>query len=101
MDALHQQMNIAQVACAGDEFLLHLVEVIDIDVFGRFGRRGEQHAFRGALIIALQSRLKNGTTYGLAAKAAEVVFRATHRCVVAFRDRQAAMKATAVVLIHQ
>ena len=58
MDAFDQQMNVAHIAGAGGEFLLHLVEVVDFDVFGRLWRRREQRAFRCALVIALQTRLQ-------------------------------------------
>ena len=72
VDALNEQVNVAYIAGAGGEFLLHFVEVVDFDVFGRLRRRTEQCAFRSALVIALQPGFKNGTAYRLAAEAAKL-----------------------------
>ena len=106
MDALYQQVNIAQIAGAGDKFLLYLIEVIDVYVLGRLRRRGKQRSFGGALVIALQTRVENGSAYRLAAHAAKIPRSTVQMEVIVApcRNRQAAMKtangASNVVQIH-
>jgi hypothetical protein len=60
MYSLYQQVNIAQVTRGGNELLLHFFNIIDFNIFGWFGRRGKQQAFRSALVIALKPGLENG-----------------------------------------
>jgi len=97
MDAFDEQVDVAHITGAGGEFLLHFVEVVDLDIFGRFGRWAEQRALRGAPVIALQPRLEDGAAHRLAAETAEAPFRAVQPCAVirAVGDGQAAVKAVA------
>ena len=79
MDAFDEQMNVAYLAGAGRKFLLHFVEIVYFDVFGRFGRRAEQRTCRGTLVITLQPCPEDGDTYRLAAEATKSSLRAIQR----------------------
>ncbi len=96
VDAFHQQVNVPNFAGAGGELLLHLVEIVYLDVLRKFGRRSQQYTFRGTLVVALQAGLVDCSANRLAAETAEVA-RMPFQFLVKVgvrRNRQATMETT-------
>jgi len=71
VDPFDQKIDLPGLSQIIDKLLLHFVQVIECELLGKLGGRGQQNTFGGALVKTLQTGCIDRLADRLAAVAAE------------------------------